>query len=278
VSRIAARFAALKQARRSALVPYVTAGDPGKDATVPLMHALVKAGADALELGVPFSDPSADGPVIQAACERALKAGTTLTDVLAMVHEFRTQDRDTPVILMGYLNPVEALGAEAFAAAAAEAGVDGVLTVDMPPEESEPLGGLLRAKGLDPIFLLAPTTDATRVRRIAETASGFVYYVSLKGVTGAALFDVDAVRERLAGIRLHTALPVGVGFGVRDAASAAALAKVADAVIVGSAIVARIAEYRDDPVRMTSEAADFVAGLRRAMDAALTHWTPRGVA
>ncbi|MGE5623968.1 MAG: tryptophan synthase subunit alpha [Bacillota bacterium] len=268
MSRIAKRFAELKETGRSALVPYITAGDPAKDATVPLMQALVRAGADALELGVPFSDPSADGPVIQAACERALAAGTTLKDVLAMVREFRKSDRDTPVILMGYLNPMEAMGAESFAASAADAGVDGVLTVDMPPEESEPLAGLLRTKGLDPIFLLSPTTDAVRARRIAETASGFVYYVSLKGVTGAARLDVDAVRERLAGIRRHTALPVGVGFGVRDAASAAALAGVADAVIVGSAIVGRIAEHRGNPERMRSEVAGFVAGLRRAMDAA----------
>lgn len=268
MSRIAGRFVELKKARRSALVPYITAGDPGKDATVPLMHALVKAGADALELGVPFSDPSADGPVVQAACERALAAGTTLADVLAMVREFRKSDLDTPVILMGYLNPMEAMGAERFATAAEVAGVDGVLTVDMPPEEAEPLAGLLRARGLDPIFLLSPTTGEARVRRIAETASGFVYYVSLKGVTGAARLDVAAVRERLAAIRRHTALPVGVGFGVRDAASAAALAGVADAVIVGSAVVSRIAEHRGDAKRMTAEVRDFVAGLRRAMDEA----------
>lgn len=268
MSRIAGRFVELKKARRSALVPYITAGDPGKDATVPLMHALVKAGADALELGVPFSDPSADGPVVQAACERALAAGTTLADVLAMVREFRKSDPDTPVILMGYLNPMEAMGAERFATAAEVAGVDGVLTVDMPPEEAEPLAGLLRARGLDPIFLLSPTTGEARVRRIAETASGFVYYVSLKGVTGAARLDVAAVRERLAAIRRHTALPVGVGFGVRDAASAAALAGVADAVIVGSAVVSRIAEHRDDAKRMAAEVRDFVAGLRRAMDEA----------
>ena len=268
MSRIAARLAAVKASGRTALVPYIAAGDPGKQATVPLMHALVKAGADALELGVPFSDPSADGPVIQAACERALAAGTTLKDVLAMVREFRTQDRNTPVILMGYLNPVEAFGHEAFAAAAAEAGVDGVLTVDMPPEEAEPLGALLRARDIDPIFLLAPTTDAARVRRITETASGFVYYVSLKGVTGADRLDLDAVRKRLEELRRLTTLPVGVGFGIRDAAAAAALAPAADAVIVGSAVVSRVAEHKDDPARMTAEVQGFVAGLRAAMDAA----------
>ena len=268
MSRIAARFTAVKAAGRSVLATYITAGDPGKHATVPLMHALVEAGADLLELGVPFSDPSADGPVLQAACERALAAGTTLHDVLAMVREFRAHDHDTPVILMGYLNPIEAFGHAPFVASAAEAGVDGVLTVDMPPEEAEPLAGLLRARGLDPIFLLAPTTDAARARRIAETASGFVYYVSLKGVTGANRLDLGSVRDRLTELRRLTTLPVGVGFGVRDAATAAALAPVADAVIVGSAVVSRVAEHRDDPVRMTAEVKGFVAGLRAAMDAA----------
>ena len=268
MSRIAARFAELKRAGRTALVPYLTAGDPGRQATVPLMHTLVAAGADALELGVPFSDPSADGPVIQAACERALAAGTTLKDVLAMVREFRARDAATPVILMGYLNPMEAMGAETFVAAAADAGVDGVLTVDMPPEEAEPLAGLLRAKGMDPIFLLAPTTDAARIRRISETASGFIYYVSFKGVTGAARLDVAEVRERLAMVRRSTPLPVGVGFGIRDAASAAALAGAADAIIVGSAIVSRIAEHKDDPARAAAILGAFVGELRSAVDAA----------
>ncbi len=270
MSRLAGRFAELKRTRRVALVPYITAGDPDRGATVMLMHALVAAGADVLELGVPFSDPSADGPVIQAACERALKAGTTLADVLGMVREFRAKDAATPVVLMGYLNPVEAMGAEKFAAAAAEAGVDGMLTVDMPPEEAEPLAGLLRARGLDPIFLLAPTTGEARAQRIAETAAGFVYYVSLKGVTGAASLDVAEVRTRLAALRRHTTLPLGVGFGVRDAATAAELARVADAVIVGSAVVSRIAEHRADPARMGEAVGDFIRGLRRAMDAAVS--------
>jgi len=268
VSRFAARFAKLKSERRAALVPYVVAGDPSRSATVPLMHALVKAGADVIELGVPFSDPSADGPVIQAAQERALAAGTTLKDVVDMVQEFRATDRDTPVVLMGYLNPVEAFGPEAFAKAAEQAGVDGVLTVDMPPEEAEPLGSLLRAKGLDPIFLLAPTTDEARIRRITETASGFVYYVSLKGVTGAAHLDLGPVRERLFKLRSLTTLPVGVGFGVRDAATAAALGQVADAVVVGSAVVSRMTEHKDDAARMTASVQEFVKGLRQAMDAA----------
>lgn len=268
MSRFAARFAKLKSERRAALVPYVVAGDPSRSATVPLMHALVKAGADVIELGVPFSDPSADGPVIQAAQERALAAGTTLKDVVDMVQEFRATDRDTPVVLMGYLNPVEAFGPEAFAKAAEQAGVDGVLTVDMPPEEAEPLGSLLRAKGLDPIFLLAPTTDEARIRRITETASGFVYYVSLKGVTGAAHLDLGPVRERLVKLRSLTTLPVGVGFGVRDAATAAALGQVADAVVVGSAVVSRMTEHKDDAARMTASVQEFVKGLRQAMDAA----------
>ena len=268
MSRIAERFAKLCRARRTALVPFITAGDPGKGATVPIMHALVRAGADLLELGVPFSDPSADGPVIQAACERALAAGTTLADVLQMVREFRKQDAETPVILMGYLNPVEAMGVETFARAAAEAGVDGVITVDMPPEEAEPLAGLLRARDVDPIFLLAPTTNEARVRRICESASGCVYYVSLKGVTGAARLDVEEVGSRLAAVRRETKLPVGVGFGVRDAASAAALAKVADAVIVGSALVSRIAEHKGDPARAAAVLGTFVTELREAMDAA----------
>ena len=268
MSRFAARFAKLKSERRAALVPYVVAGDPSRSATVPLMHALVKAGADVIELGVPFSDPSADGPVIQAAQERALAAGTTLKDVVDMVQEFRATDRDTPVVLMGYLNPVEAFGPEAFAKAAEQAGVDGVLTVDMPPEEAEPLGSLLRAKGLDPIFLLAPTTDEARIRRITETASGFVYYVSLKGVTGAAHLDLGPVRERLFKLRSLTTLPVGVGFGVRDAATAAALGQVADAVVVGSAVVSRMTEHKDDAARMTASIQEFVKGLRQAMDAA----------
>lgn len=274
MSRIAARFAELKRAGRTALVPYLTAGDPGIKATVPLMHTMVAAGADVLELGVPFSDPSADGPVIQAACERALAAGTTLKDVLAMVREFRANDPVTPVILMGYLNPMEAMGAETFVAAAAEAGVDGVLTVDMPPEEAEPLAGLLRAKGMDSIFLLAPTTDAARIRRISETASGFIYYVSFKGVTGAARLDVAEVRERLALVRRSTPLPVGVGFGIRDAASAAALAGTADAIIVGSAIVSRIAEHKDDPARAAVVLGAFVGELRSAVDAARSSTKP----
>jgi tryptophan synthase alpha chain len=268
VSRLANRFAALKRAGRTALVPYITAGDPDKRASVVLMHGLVRAGADILELGVPFSDPTADGPVIQQACERALAAGTTLTDVLSIVREFRIDDPETPVVLMGYLNPIHAFGIERFAGEAESAGVDGVLTVDMPPEEAEPLASLLRQHRLDPIFLLAPTTTGARIRRVCEAASGFVYYVSLKGVTGAGSLDVEGVAERLANIRGQTSLPVGVGFGVRDAQTAARLAPLADAVIVGSAIVSRIAAQQLDRERMLSDVSEFVLGLRRAIDAA----------
>lgn len=267
MSRLTARFAELKRVRRTALVPYITAGDPDEAASVPLMHTLVEAGADVLELGVPFSDPSADGPVIQRACERALKHGTSLADVLGMVTEFRRRDTATPVVLMGYLNPVEAFGLQAFADAAAKAGVDGVLTVDMPPEEAEPLAGLLRGRGLDPVFLLAPTTGSVRLRRICEAASGFVYYVSLKGVTGAANLDVADVRRRLEAIRASTQLPVGVGFGVRDADTAAQLAEFADAVVVGSAIIGRLAGH-DSAAERSRAVGEFVRGLRRAMDAA----------
>lgn len=268
MSRLGNVFAALKRDRRTALVPYITAGDPDRQASVLLMRRLVEAGADILELGVPFSDPSADGPVIQQACERALAAGTTLADVLSVVRDFRMDNSETPIVLMGYLNPMHAFGIERFVSEAAAAGVDGILTVDMPPEEAEPLAGLLRANYLDPIFLLAPTTTGARIRQVCEAASGFVYYVSLKGVTGAASLDVGSVAERLAAIRAQTSLPVGVGFGVRDAETAARLAPLADAVIVGSAIVSRIAAQRDDRERMLSDVGEFVAGLRKAMDAA----------
>jgi tryptophan synthase alpha chain len=268
MSRLAETFAALKRAKRTALVPYITAGDPDQRASVPLMQGLVRAGADILELGVPFSDPTADGPVIQQACERALAAGISLTDVLSIVREFRAADSKTPVVLMGYLNPMQAFGIERFVSEAAAAGVDGVLTVDMPPEEAEPLASLLRAKALDPIFLLAPTTIGPRIRLVCEAASGFVYYVSLKGVTGATSLDVEVVAGRLEAIRSQTGLPVGVGFGIRDAQTAARLAPFADAVIVGSAIVSRIAAQQDDRERMLSDVSEFVLGLRKAMDAA----------
>jgi tryptophan synthase alpha chain len=266
MSRIAATFADLKGRQRRALIPFITAGDPHPDITVPLMHALVSAGADILELGVPFSDPMADGPVIQRASERALVHRVSLKRVLEMVCTFRAQDSRTPVVLMGYLNPVEGIGYARFAESARAAGVDGVLTVDMPPEEADELIAALRASDLDPIFLVAPTSSADRMRRIAEVASGFIYYVSLKGVTGAAHLAVDSVAEKLAQLRVFTRLPIGVGFGIRDAVSAARIARVADAVIVGSALVGRIETLQDSPDRIPSELSRFVSDMRRAMD------------
>jgi tryptophan synthase alpha chain len=228
---------------------------------------MVQAGADILELGVPFSDPMADGPVIQAACERALLHKTSLRRVLEMVREFRQQDADTPVVLMGYLNPVEVMGYETFATAAQAAGIDGVLTVDLPPEEAHDLVQALQAVELDPIFLLSPTSEAARIERISAVASGFIYYVSFKGVTGANRLDVASVSRKLDEIRGHTDLPVGVGFGIRDAESAAQVAAVADAVVVGSALVGRVPELLAEPDKIPATLAAVVADMRRAMDA-----------
>lgn len=266
MSRISACFDTLLRQGRTALVPFVTAGDPLPAATVPLMHAMVSAGADMIELGVPFSDPIADGPVIQRASERALAHGVSLTDVLEMVVEFRAADTRTPVILMGYLNPVEILGYRELARRAADAGADGLLLVDVPPEESLDLVGALREKGLDLVYLLAPTSNEERIRKIAEVASGFVYYVSVKGVTGAGHLDLSEVRDRLAPIRRLIDLPVGVGFGIKDADTAARVAQVADAVIVGSALVRRIEDYADDPQRGIAAVSELLADLRSGID------------
>lgn len=267
MSRISARFAALRKTGRKALIPYVTAGDPNPSVTVPLMHAMVAAGADLLELGVPFSDPMADGPVIQAACERALMHHVSLRNVLEMVQQFRTQDQNTPVILMGYLNPVEVMGYARFAQAAQAAGVDGVLTVDLPPEEAGGLLDELKQVALDPIFLLSPATSDERVRKVAAVASGFLYYVSFKGVTGANRLDVGAVAAKLNAIRRLTDIPVGVGFGIRDAQSAAEVSAAADAVVVGSALVKRIAELAAQPGAIEASVAEVLASMRNAMDA-----------
>ena len=267
MSRITARFEVLRSNGRKALIPYITAGDPQPDVTVPLMHALVEAGADLLELGVPFSDPMADGPVIQLACERALKHHVSLHQVLDMVREFRRSDSDTPVILMGYLNPIEVMGYAAFAEAAQAAGVDGALTVDLPPEEGCDLVAALKSKQLDPIFLAAPTSNDERIQLMAKNGAGFLYYVSFKGVTGANRLDVKSVQDKLDQIRGNTDLPVGVGFGIRDAASAAQVAAVADAVVVGSALVNRIAALADEPGRIAAEAPQVIAEMRAAMDA-----------
>ncbi|MBI2779322.1 MAG: tryptophan synthase subunit alpha [Gammaproteobacteria bacterium] len=267
MSRIKSCFDALRRDKRKALIPYVTAGDPQPDVTVSLMHAMVEAGADIIELGVPFSDPMADGPVIQAACERALKHHVSLRNVLGMVREFRTRNGHTPVVLMGYLNPVEVMGYAEFARAADEAGVDGVLTVDLPPEEAEALVTELRTRHLDTIFLLAPTSSAERIARICAMASGFVYYVSLKGVTGVASIDVSTVATKLQQIRALTDLPIGVGFGIKDAASAAQVAAVADAVVVGSTLVKKVGEFAGQPEKIEKEVVSLLAEMRRAIDA-----------
>ena len=267
MSRIAERFASLRGRGRTALIPFVTAGDPHPSTTVPLMHAMVGAGADLIELGVPFSDPIADGPVIQRATERALARGVSLAHVLSMVRAFRAQDPDTPVVLMGYLNPIEVMGYERFAVAAQAAGVDGALVVDVPPEEGAELVAALRGRGLDLVYLLAPTSTSARIRRIGEVASGFVYYVAVKGVTGAGHLDLDAVAARVSAIKSAIPLPVGVGFGIKDPATAAQVAAVADAVIVGSAIVSRIEALEQTPEAIPGVIAEFLADLRAAIDA-----------
>lgn len=265
MSRFEAKFSELKSAGRKALVPFITAGDPSLESTVPVMHALVAAGADVIELGVPFSDPMADGPVIQKSGEAALALGVGLGDVLDWVREFRRTDDTTPVVLMGYLNPIERMGAEAFTKRAAEAGVDGVLVVDLPPEEAETFGPLLKSHGLDPIFLLAPTSTPKRIEQVGRIAAGYVYYVSLKGVTGSAALNVDEVLSALPAIREATGLPVGVGFGIRDGATAAAIAKRADAVVIGTRLIQEIEAA--GPAHAIERAAAFMKGIREAMDA-----------
>jgi tryptophan synthase alpha chain len=266
VSRLTPKFQALKEAKRKALIPFITAGDPTPEFTVPAMHAMVKTGADIIELGVPFSDPMADGPVIQKASERALAHKMNLRRVMAIVEEFRADDRDTPVVLMGYLNPIEAMGYAAFAERAGKAGVDGVLTVDLPPEESSDLLPLLEAAGVDPIYLLAPNSTEERIRRMGRLGRGYLYYVSLKGVTGASHLDLGSVERKLAEIRSLTDLPVGVGFGVKDAETALAVGKLADGVVVGSALVSRIEASENDPGRALDEIIGLLHSLRSALD------------
>jgi len=268
VSRLAQQFAILKKQRRTALIPYVMAGDPAPWITVPLMHALVRSGVNVIELGVPFSDPMADGPVIQRAAERAIKHHIGLKRVLEIVREFRTKDTTTPIVLMGYLNPIEVTGHEAFAAQAEAAGVDGVLTVDLPPEEAQPVLAAFERHGLDPIFLIAPTTGPDRMRTIAQAARGFIYYVSLRGVTGASHLNVNEVSRKIQAIRRLTELPVGVGFGISGPETAAEVAQFADAVVVGSAIVRRMEENAAHPERILAEVPSFVGRLRSAMDRA----------
>jgi tryptophan synthase alpha chain len=265
MSRIQATFERLANDGRKALIPFVTAGDPDPGISVALMHALVAAGADVIELGVPFSDPMADGPVIQRASDRALRHGVGLDRVLAFVREFRAADQTTPVVLMGYANPIEAMGSARFADEAQRAGVDGVLVVDYPPEECESFAALVRSHGMDLIFLLAPTSSDARIAQVAQLASGYVYYVSLKGVTGAGHLDLTEVGEKIPRIRSQTKLPVGVGFGIRDAATARAVAQFADAVVIGSAIIQQmeVAPAGEQVLR----AGRFVQGIRAALDA-----------
>lgn len=270
MSRIQSRFEQLREQGRTALIPFITAGDPSLGLTLELMHRMVEAGADLIELGVPFSDPIADGPVIQRATERALAQGVSLRDVLGIVRRFRETDQQTPVVLMGYLNPIEVMGSSAFAEVAREAGMDGALIVDVPPEESHELVDAMKSQGLDLVYLLAPTSDAERIEAIADVASGFVYYVSVKGVTGASTLDVDEVASKLEAIRARIALPVGVGFGIRDAATAAQVARIADAVIVGSALVGRIEALTEEAQvdRIPGVIGAFLGELRQAIDEA----------
>lgn len=270
MSRIATRFTALQQNSRKALIPYVTAGDPRPETTVSLMHAMVRAGADILELGVPFSDPMAEGPVIQRAMERALEHHVALRDVLAMVTEFRQQDSQTPVLLMGYLNPIEVMGYSVFASAAAGAGVDGVLIVDLPPEEADDLLIELNKHGLDIVFLVSPTTDEARIQKIAKVSSGFIYYVSLKGVTGAGHLDTDEVADRVNRIKAHSNIPVGVGFGIKDAESAARVARVADAVVVGSALVKKVEETGGVTDKLEEAITTLLTDIRTGIDAVVS--------
>jgi tryptophan synthase alpha chain len=275
VSRLAHRFAELKaqpdNKPRKALIPYVMAADPTPEITLPLMHAMVEAGADVIELGAPFSDPMADGPVIQAAAERSLEHGTSLHDVFSLVKAFRQTDDETPIIVMGYLNPIEVMGYEVFAQQAAACGIDGVITVDMPPVEAGDYVPTLKKYGIDPVFLLAPTSTEERIKKLAEVASGFVYYVSLKGVTGAATLDVGSVEKKVSEIKQFVDLPIGVGFGISDAESAARVSRCADAVVVGSAIVKKMTlnngKTEEDRSIIIKEISDILSAMRKAMDA-----------
>lgn len=264
MSRIQNKFSELKKRDRKALIPFITAGDPDPKITVALMHAIVVAGADVIELGVPFSDPMADGPVIQRASERALKHHVGLRDVLQMVANFRVMDTLTPVVLMGYGNPIEAMGWEKFAQRCEEVGVDGVLTVDFPPEESHDAFEHLLAHGIDPIFLIAPTTNEKRIELVAKLARGYVYYVSLKGVTGAGNIDLEAIAKKIPQLRKYISLPIGVGFGIRDASTARAVSALCDGVVVGSRIVQEIENSKIDKV--LENVSGLIKELRLAID------------
>ena len=264
--RIASLFMKLGAARRKALVPFITAGDPSRESTVAVMHALVAAGADLIELGVPFSDPMADGPVIQRSSERALERGVGTGQVFDFVREFRQTDAHTPVVLMGYLNPVEMRGPDRYAAEASQAGVDGLLLVDLPPEEAAPIRASFNAHGLDLISLAAPTTSPERLRRLADASQGYLYYVSFAGVTGASITDVSDVAAKAGALRAMSKVPVLIGFGIKDAASAAAMAPIADGIVVGSALVEQLSSA-GSPQEAAERAKAFLAPLRSAIDA-----------
>ncbi|MFU8789407.1 MAG: tryptophan synthase subunit alpha [Methylobacter sp.] len=266
MSRLAATFEALAQSGRKALIPFITAGDPKPDFTLPMMHAMVEAGVDVIELGIPFSDPMADGPVIQRASERALAHKMSLRRTLAIVMEFRRTNQQTPVVLMGYVNPIEAMGYEDFANAAQRADIDGVLTVDLPPEEAEECSALLKARGIDPIFLLAPNSSDERIKKMDAAGSGYLYYVSLKGVTGAGHLDVVDVENKLNQIRANTGLPVAIGFGVKDAQTAKTVAGLGDGVVVGSALISKIEASLDNPKRAEQDIIELLTSMRQAMD------------
>ncbi|WP_312511234.1 tryptophan synthase subunit alpha [Massilia sp.] len=264
MSRIAPTFSALKAHNKTGLVTFITAGDPGPELTVPLMHALVEGGANVLELGVPFSDPMAEGPVIQRACERALQFNIGLKDVFGFVRQFREKDQTTPVVLMGYANPIERIGQQEFIRCAKEAGADGAIVVDYPPEECADFAAAMREADLDLIFLLAPTSTVERVKQVAQHGGGFSYYVSLKGVTGSGAIDTEDVARRVNAIREHVKLPIGVGFGIRDGATAKAVAQVADAVVIGSRIIQEIESTPKDQAVDAVRA--FTTSIRTALD------------
>lgn len=264
MSKITALFDELKANGKKGLIPFITAGDPDPALTVELMHALVRGGANVIELGVPFSDPMADGPVIQRSSERALSQGVTLRGCLEMVREFRKKDINTPVVLMGYANPVEQMGAEKFAAQAKEAGVDGVLVVDYPPEECVDFAARMRIAGIDPIFLLAPTSSHERIKEAARIASGYIYYVSMRGVTGASHLDTQDVASIIPKIREETAIPIAVGFGINDAQSARTVSKTADAVVIGSRIIRLLEEAA--PGHAVQSLETFIREIRVALD------------
>jgi tryptophan synthase alpha chain len=265
MSRIGSRFEALRKAGRKALIPYITAGDPQPSLTVPILHALVAAGAVILELGVPFSDPMADGPVIQRSSERALANGVGLRDVIGMVRTFRERDSQTPVVLMGYANPLEAMGIDNVIAAAKSAGVDGMIIVDYPPEECAQFCALAKENGIDPIFLLAPTSTDRRIQEVARIGSGYLYYVALRGVTGAGHLDLSDVEARIPKIRAATRLPIGVGFGIRDPESARRIAQSADAVVIGSRIIQEIEAA--GAANAVARVGDLLRPIRAALDA-----------